>query len=136
MNQLPAQITEIKTSGEIALITLRCGGETFSSLIIHNNEAFIKKGNEVVMAFKETEVAIAKNLNGLLSIRNRFQSTITSIEKGTLLSEITLNFKGNKLVSIITTASCENMELTVGDEVEALLKTNELLLMNKTATNE
>jgi molybdate transport system regulatory protein len=129
MNRLPAIITEIKSSGELSLITLNCHGEFFSSLIISHKEEYIKKGNKVFMVFKETEVSIAKNLIGGLSIRNRFKSVIDHIEKGILLSEIRLNFQSEIITSLITTSSCENLDLKIQDEVEGLLKTTELFIM-------
>ena len=129
MNQLKAEIKEIEAAGEILLITLRCAGLDFSSLIIDNREQYIRKGNAVFMVFKETELAIGKNLGGSLSIRNRFPSTVQAIKKGRVLSDIRLDYQGHDIVSIITTASCENLELKPGDPVEGLLKTNELLLM-------
>jgi molybdate transport system regulatory protein len=129
MNKLPAEISEIKTSGDLSLVTLSCHGELFSSLIISHREEYIKKGNRVYMVFKETEVSIGKGLNGGLSIRNRFKSVIEHIEKGILLSEIRLNFNDEIITSIITTSSCEALELHVQDEVEGLLKTTELFIM-------
>lgn len=81
------------------------------------------------MVFKETELSIAKEFHGKLSIRNRFISKIKSIETGKILSEVKLDYKGNLISSVITTASCESLELDSGIEVIGLLKTNELMLM-------
>ena len=129
MNKLPAEIITIKTSGDISLLTLICEGESFSSIIINNHEEYIHEGNLVYMVFKETEVSIGKDLIGGLSIRNRFSSVIEHIESGSLLSEIRLHYKGHHITSIITTQSCESLNLQVSDKVEGLLKTTELLIM-------
>jgi molybdate transport system regulatory protein len=129
MNKLQAEISNIRTSGDLSLVTLICHGELFSSLIISHQEEYIQKGNKVYMVFKETEVSIGKGLSGGLSIRNRFKSVIENIEKGVLLSEIRLNFNGEIITSIITTSSCEVLELQMQDEVEGLLKTTELFIM-------
>ncbi|HWZ22031.1 MAG TPA: TOBE domain-containing protein [Cytophagaceae bacterium] len=129
MNKLLAEITEINSSGDLSLVTLHCQGELFSSIIINHQEDYIQKGNIVYMVFKETEVSIGKNLNGGLSIRNRFKSVIENIDKGTLLSELKLNFKGQLITSIITTSSAEKLELQLKEEVEGLLKTTELFIM-------
>jgi molybdate transport system regulatory protein len=129
MNKLKAVVTAIETSGEISLVSLLCEGEPFSALIISQAEAYIATGSPVYMAFKETEVSIGKELKGMISLRNRFPSRISAIEKGQILSEIKLDFKGHALTSIITTASCHRLALQQGDEVEGLLKTTELLIM-------
>ncbi|MFM7022087.1 MAG: molybdopterin-binding protein [Flavobacteriales bacterium] len=128
MNQLLAEISDVQTSDNLALVSLLCENETFSSLIIHNENNYVRKGNPVYMVFKETEVMIGKDLESI-SIRNRFTSVIKFIKKGKLLSEIILNFKGHTITSIITTESCERLSLCVGKEVEALVKTNDLMLI-------
>lgn len=129
MNQILAEITEILVSDDLALVNLKCEGKKFSSLIIHQENTFISTGNKVYMVFKETEVVIGKNSGNNLSIKNCFNSVIKSIEKGRLLSEINLNFNGHSITSIITSESCDRLALSVGMEVEALVKTNDLMLI-------
>ncbi|HSZ71189.1 MAG TPA: TOBE domain-containing protein [Cytophagaceae bacterium] len=129
MNKLTAEISDIQTSGDIALLKLYCEGSYFYSMMIHHREDYIYKGNLVYMVFKETELSIGKDLKGGLSIRNRFQSVIEHIEKGTLLSEVKLNFNGHLITSLITTQSAEALALQVSDRVEGLLKTTELFMM-------
>jgi molybdopterin-binding protein len=129
MNQLQASITAIQTSDNLALIELHCEGILLNTLIISNAEAYISEGNHVYLVFKETEVAIGIPPINNISIQNQFPCTIESIEKGPILAEIKLNFMGHSLKSIITTASCEMLNLNVKDKVIALVKTNEILLM-------
>ena len=83
----------------------------------------------VTLLFKETEVALAKNLAGLISLRNRLPAIVTAIERGTILTRVTLDFNGHAFESIITTRSSHVLELAVGDAVEALVKANEMTVM-------
>ena len=129
MNQILAEITAVLVSDDLALVHLKCEDQKFSSLIIHQENSFISTGNKVYMVFKETEVLIGKNSRDQLSVKNCFGSVIKSIEKGKVLSEIKLNFKGHSITSIITSESCERLALCVGMEVEALVKTNDLMLI-------
>lgn len=129
MNQLTAEIMAIQTSDGLALIELKCEGMTFSSLIISNDEDYISVGKTVYLVFKETEVAIAIPPVRNISIRNHFPATIENIDKGRILSEIKLKFMGLPLKSIITSASCEMLDLKIMDQVTALVKTNEIMLM-------
>lgn len=110
-------------------MTLECAGVYFTSMILEYEQDYVREGNRVYIVFKETEVSVGKVLSGGLSIRNRFESIIDHIEKGKLLSEIQLNFKGHVIRSIITTQSCEALNLQVGDTVEGLLKSTELFIM-------
>lgn len=129
MNTLKATISNIEAVDELLLISLKNEHGIFSSLMINNNEDYIQEGKDVIMVFKETEVSLVKDFSGALSIRNRFPSVIREIINGKILSEIHLDYHGNKLCSVITRPSCEAMGLKAGDLVTALLKTNELLLM-------
>jgi molybdopterin-binding protein len=57
--------------------------------------------------------------------------TVQHIERGELLSKISLAFKGYTVTSAITTRSVDSLQLAIGDEVEALVKANEVSLMKK-----
>ena len=128
MNQLLGEITEIKTSDDLALVKMICEGESFSSLIISRDDS-LTIGKKVWMSFKETEVMLRENTGEGISIKNRFKSTIKSLQKGKILCEVILNYKGHSITSIITTESCETLNLFIGKEVEALVKTNDLMLI-------
>lgn len=78
--------------------------------------------------FKETEVSIAKELRGQISLRNRLSATVTAVRSEGMLAEISLDFAGQQIVSIITSRSARRMELKVGDGVEWLVKANEISL--------
>ncbi|MGV3587264.1 MAG: TOBE domain-containing protein [Adhaeribacter sp.] len=131
MNRLAGVIKSITTEKDISLVTVSAAGETFSALIIDTPQtaAYLKPGQEINMVFKETEMAIGKNLIGGLSLRNRFAATVQEITAGTVLSRIILDFKGHSLCAIITTQSVTELQLAVGDSVVGLVKTNEVSLM-------
>ena len=131
MNRLKGIITAVATEKDISLVTVAAASEIFSALVIDTPDtaAYLKPQHEIIMVFKETEVAIGKNLTGGLSLRNRFNATIRHIESGKILSDITLDFKGHRLSAIITTQSVIDLNLAVGDMVVGLVKTNEVSLM-------
>jgi molybdopterin-binding protein len=76
--------------------------------------------------FKSTAVSIAKEFSGELSICNQLQVTISALEIGELLSLLHLKFYEYTLESIITTSSLKRMNLNVGDDVLALIKSSDL----------
>ena len=131
MNKLIGAITNIQQSGAIVLADIDVDGYSFSSMLIDSDEqrSWLKTGNRVSVVFKETEVSIAKGLSGKISMRNRIRCQVESVKRGKLLSEITLRFGLYKLTSVITTRSVEFLELKSGEEVEALIKANEVSLM-------
>jgi len=131
MNRLPGKISAIEVHGSIALVEAEVGAQRFTALLVGAGDEVgtWPAGMPVTLLFKETEVSLAKNLSGSISMRNRITAVVTSIERGTLLTRVTLAFDGHAIGSIITTRSSDALALAVGDTVEALVKTNEMSLM-------
>ncbi|HZW21939.1 TOBE domain-containing protein [Noviherbaspirillum sp.] len=131
MNRLPGEIADIAVHGSIALIDVQVGARRFTATLIGASEeaAGWKPGMAVTLLFKETEVSLAKNLSGLISMRNRIPCTVAAIERGTLLTRVTLDFEGRALESVITTRSSHALGLAIGDAVEGLVKANEMTLL-------
>lgn len=133
MNKLPGVITQIQQSGAILLVDIDVNGHGFSSMLIESatHSEWLQTGNTIDLVFKETEVSLAKNLSGIISMRNRMKCTVQQIVRGELLSKITMNFQHHSITSAITTRAVDSLQLSIGDEVEALVKANEVSLMKK-----
>ena len=133
MNKLPGIITNIQQSGAILLVDIKVADRLFSALLIEsaNQPEWVKIGETIDIVFKETEVSLAKNLSGQISLRNRMQCVVLKIDRGKLLSRVFLKFQDFTLSSAITTRSVDSLNLNIGDEVEALVKSNEVSLMKK-----
>ncbi len=131
MNKLKAKIVNIESSAHISLVDLEANGDLFSCVIIERPDtaSYLRKGNPVHILFKETEVSIGKNLSGQISLRNRIQSTIKALNSGSVLTKLTLDYKGIEMGSIITTRSTQKLNLKVGDAVVGLVKANEISIM-------
>ena len=108
-------------------------GHSFSAMLIESatQPEWLQTGNAIELVFKETEVSLAKNLSGMISMRNRMKCTVLHIERGELLSKVSLQFQKYVITSAITTRSINSLDLKIGDEVEALVKANEVSLMKK-----
>jgi molybdate transport system regulatory protein len=133
MNKLPSIITNIQQSGAILLVDAEVDGQCFSALLIEsvNRPEWLQSGIAVDLVFKETEVTLAKELQGKISMRNRMKCVVLKIDKGELLSMITLQYRQYTVVSAITTRSVNSLKIEIGNEVDALVKSNEVSLMKK-----
>ena len=131
MNKLTGTITNIQTSGAIMLVDTNVDGHNFSALLIESatHPEWIKINNTVDLAFKETEVSLAKGLSGQISLRNRMKCTVLNVERGKLLSTVRMQFGKYSITSAVTTRAIVSLQINVGDEVEALVKANEISLM-------
>jgi len=131
VNRLKGQIVAIDSNSHLSLIDVAVGDDVFTATLLETPETadYLKIGSKVTLMFKETEVALAKNLSGLISLRNRIVVTIRSIERGDILSAVRLDYAGNALASVITARAVDRLQLAVGEQIEALVKANEIALM-------
>ncbi|SNS41491.1 molybdate transport system regulatory protein [Noviherbaspirillum humi] len=131
MNRLPGEIVKVDAAGSVALVEVAVGRHHFTATLVGSGEeaAAWPPGMGVTLLFKGSEMSLAKNLSGMISLRNRLPGTIRSIERGSLLARVMLDFEGHALESIITARSCDAMQLAVGDQVEGLVKANEMSLL-------
>lgn len=89
---------------------------------------YLELNHEVNIIFKELEASIAIQSDLPISLQNQIPGSITNIQKGELLARVTLQTKVGPISSVITSGSADKLGLTVGQEVFALIKTNELML--------
>jgi len=133
MNKLTGIITFIKSSSHMSIVDISVEEDVFSSIVLETPKTalYLQLTKQISFLFKETEVSIAKNLSGQISLRNRFKGTVKEIEKSEILTKVTVDYKGQEIVSIISTRSAEGLGLKRSDEVEWLVKTNEISLLQE-----
>jgi len=69
-----------------------------------------------------------------ISARNQIVGVVENISLGAVNTEVEIKLKGgNKIVSIITNTSVENLGLKVGDEVVVLIKSSNVLLSTQSS---
>lgn len=134
MNTLKGTIFNIETYEGISLVQLNSLGNILTSVVIDTPDTanYLKEGKVVNILFKETEVMIAKEFFGCISIQNKIPCTIKSVKTGKILCELELTFGDTNIKSIITSNACKQLQLTEGEKVIALIKSNEISL----ATND
>lgn len=135
MNRLPGRISAIDVHGSIALVEAEVGAHRLTAMLVGAGDDVVAwpVGMPATLLFKETEVSLAKNLSGLISMRNRIPATVTAIEHGTLLTRVTLDIDGHSIESVITTRSSHALSLAIGDMVEGLVKTSEMSVLPEDA---
>ncbi len=131
MNSLRGRIISIESNDHVSLVDVDVMGDTFTATLLETPEdaPYLRLGNAVDVLFKETEVSLAKGLSGLISLRNRVKATVKLVRSGVILSEVVMDYRGNTISSIITTRSIARMAIKAGDQVEALVKANEVTLI-------
>lgn len=63
-----------------------------------------------------------------LSTRNQLQGTVSEVQLGGIMAEVTVDVGGQTIVAAITRGSAEQLELAPGDTVTVLIKATEVML--------
>ena len=97
--------------------------ELGASLLVEYNQAESYLG-KVLCDSGTSEVKPVK-----LSTRNRFKGKVISIEKGVITAKVKVEVKMPVTVTaVITKEAVEDLDLKIGDEVEALIKSTEVMI--------
>jgi molybdopterin-binding protein len=86
----------------------------------------VQIGKKVKLSVKPTNISIAKNLLGDISLSNKLVAIIQNVENGKLLCSLSLKIYDVLLESIITVDSSKRMNLQIGDEVSIFIKASDL----------
>ncbi|MBV8633781.1 MAG: TOBE domain-containing protein, partial [Burkholderiaceae bacterium] len=76
MNRLPGTVVAVEREGSIALVDVVVDAVRYTALLLDTDGERFRVGAPVTLAFNETEVALAKNLSGAISLRNRLPGTV------------------------------------------------------------
>lgn len=66
-----------------------------------------------------------------LSTRNRLPGTVVEVVKGDVMAKVTMRVGDDHLVSLITRESAEEMGLAASQQVIALIKATDVMLMTR-----
>ena len=139
MNVLHGTIRSIHRHASVAVLEVAADGLSLTAMLLGNTTSMQEwqVAQHVCLLFNETEVALAKNLQGEISMRNRLPGRIVAIEAGEVLTRVVfaLNTQINsEISSVVTTRSARAMQLVVGDQIEGLVKSTEMNLQMAAAS--
>jgi molybdopterin-binding protein len=125
MSQLVATIKKINSIDNLNIVEFDFHGLTLKMMSLDLN-ADVQVGKKVKLSVKPTNISIAKNLIGEISLSNQIVATIENLENGQLLSSVSLKVHNTILESIITVDSSKRMNLQIGESVTILIKASNL----------
>jgi molybdopterin-binding protein len=64
-----------------------------------------------------------------ISGRNKLQATVKEVVKGAVMAKVVMDYRGDELVAAITLDSVEDLGLKPGDQVTALVKATEMMVI-------
>mgnify|MGYP000990148885 FL=1 len=127
MSQIIATIKNIRNVDSLNIVEFGFFNHTLKMVSLNLSKQ-ISINKKVQLSIKPTNILIAKNLQGEISISNQLKAKIVKVENGELLSSILLKVEDTILESIITVDSSKNMNLVEDEEVLILIKASDLFI--------
>lgn len=128
MNQLLAKVTQIQRLDNLTIVSFDFEGQSMQMMALEISEK-LEIGTEVILGMKATNIVLAKEYMGVISISNQLNCIVEKLDNGELLTSVTLRIDENLIESIITRKSSSSMNLQEGDKVKALINESELSIL-------
>lgn len=128
MSQIIATIKKIHNIDNLNIVEFDFFGKTLKMMSLDLNKN-VQIGKKVKLAVKPTNISIAKNLFGEISLSNQIVVNIKNVENGQLLSSIILEVNDTIFESIITADSSKRMNLQKNEQVTILIKASDLSIL-------
>lgn len=125
MSKLIATIKKIDNIDNLNIVDFDFFGNNLKMMSLDLNPN-VQIGKKVKLSVKPTNISIAKNLSGDISLSNKLVAIIQNVENGKLLCSLSLKIYDVLLESIITVDSSKRMNLQIGDEVSIFIKASDL----------
>ena len=125
MSNFIATIKKINSVDNLNIVEFDFNGITLKMMSLDLNDD-VQIGKKVRLLVKPTNISLAKNLVGEISLSNQIVATIQSLENGQLLTSVILEINDTILESIITVDSSKRMNLQIGESVTILIKASNL----------
>jgi len=129
LSNLIARVTKIDSESSLNIISFDFYGTSLKMMSLELSED-VSVGKKVILSIKGFSVAIAKSFSGELSYSNQIETKVDSISQGKLLCSLKLLVKDEYIESVITTESLKRLNIEVGDCVIALIKANEISIVD------
>lgn len=125
MSKLIATIKKINNIDNLNIVEFDFLGTSLKMMSL-DLSSDVQIGKRVKLSVKPTNISIAKNFSGEISLSNQLVAIIQNIENGELLSSISLKIDDFLVESIITADSSKRMNLQIGNQVIILIKASSL----------
>lgn len=131
-NKFIGKVTDVTRGAVNGIVKIELSNEqhiTSSITLEAIDDLDITVGKEVTAIIKSTSVLIGRG-QLTLSARNKLSGTIIDINRGAVNAIVKVELPSNVVISSsITLEAVDELDLTVGTEVTAVVKASEVLIM-------
>jgi molybdopterin-binding protein len=108
-------------------VEVRVGTDLFHLFLVEILDEKLHLQKNVKLAFKETEVILSKGV--ITSSANVAEATIKKIEKGVVLTDVTLLYGTIEIKALVATLMFEALHVSLGDTIFWMLQPSEISLL-------
>ncbi|ONI84277.1 adenylate kinase [Actinosynnema sp. ALI-1.44] len=130
-NQLTGTVSAVQPGEAMATVKTRLtGGQEITAAITREavDDLGIADGTPVSVLVKSTEVALATEPVKGISIRNQLRGEVVAIATGGAMATVKVTVDGGELTAAITKEAVDDLALSAGAKVVALIKSTEVAL--------
>ncbi len=130
-NQLPGVVTAVTPGEVMATVRVRLtGGQDLTAAITREaaEDLRLAPGTAVRALVKSTEISLATAPVEGLSIRNRLPGTVQDVTSGDAMTSVRVTVEDGALTAAITKDAADDLALSPGTPVVALIKSTEVAL--------
>ncbi|MEU8762422.1 TOBE domain-containing protein [Streptomyces sp. NPDC048659] len=130
-NQLPGTVTSVTAGEAMASVKVTlAGGQDITAAITTEavKDLGLAAGSSVKALVKSTEVVLATGPVEGISIRNQLPGSVTEVATGGAMGSVKVSVQGGELTAAITKEAVEELGLSAGTSVVALIKSTEISL--------
>jgi len=131
-NQIAGTILDIKKGNVTAELPLTTDAGPLTAVIARTSaeDMGLTIGDRVTAMFREIDVILSKG-PGLdrTSVRNRFAGSVQAVKHGTVTTELPIRRGDQTVVAVIAKTMSDRMGMAVGDEVIALFREIDVLVL-------
>lgn len=130
-NQFAGTVSSVTTGEAMATVKARlAGGQEITAAITREavDELGLGEGTSVQVLIKSTEVSLATGRVQGISIRNQLPGQVANVAAGGAMATVKVTVEGGELTAAITKESADELGLTPGASVVALVKSTEISL--------
>jgi molybdate transport system regulatory protein len=139
-NKIPGRIASMESGKAMTIITVQGDGVRLVSAVTNEgtDELKLEQNEGVTAVINATNVMLVKGQLGqaAMSARNRITGQVEMIQKGDAMGYVSLRTGGVRLGAAVTRRALEEMGLSEGDTVTAIIKATDVMLMRPTTESD
>ncbi len=126
MNRIVAKVATITAKDSLHLVECHTQANTQLYILTLELPHTLTQGDTISLYIKATAITLSLESSTHLSFANELTTTVEGIEKGDIVSMVTLRFEKQLLEVMVLRRICDTLAIKTGDTLYALLHASDI----------